>query len=122
MGNDQGAPPAGDFIQVRLYIGFCCAVQGRGGLVKEKYCRVLEYGPGNCDTLFFATGELQTSLTDTGLVAGGQLHNKIVNPGCTGGFVDMLFVGTRVSIGDVVIDRVVEQNGILRNHTDGIAE
>ena len=122
MGNDEGAPSAGNFIQVRLYIAFCCTVQRRGGFVKEEHCRVFEYGAGNCDTLFFATGELQTSLTDTGLIARGQLGNKVVNPGCTGGFVDMLFVSARITVGNVVIDRIVEQNGVLRDHADSIAE
>ena len=105
-----------------MYIGFGCTVQRRRGFVKEEYRRVLEYGAGNCDTLFFTTGEFQTSLTDAGLIARGQLGNKVVNPGCTRGFVDMLFVSARITVGNVVIDCIVEQNGILRDYADSIAE
>jgi hypothetical protein len=34
----------------------------------------------------------------------------------------MLFVSARITVGNVVIDRIVEQNGVLRDHADSIAE
>ena len=53
-----------------------------------------------------------------GLILFGQRHDEIVDLGVFGRLLNLGTCGVIAAIGDVVIDRVVKQNRILRHHAD----
>src|SRR5262249_37040186 len=69
-----------------------------------------------------AARELQSALADRGLVAVGKRRDEVVNLRQPRRLLDLLAVGAGAAIGDVVADRVVEEDGVLRHDADGPAD
>jgi len=78
MGDDQGCVANGNLLQLTLDGAFCGRVERGGGFVEYQNGWVFEQGPGNGNTLFFATGKLQSSFPDAGFVLEGQGFYEIV--------------------------------------------
>ena len=75
-------------------------------------------GPGDGDALALAAREREPALADLGAVAVGQRGDELVGAGQPGGPVDLLVVGVGIGEGDVVGDRVAEQEGLLEHDAD----
>lgn len=73
-------------------------------------------------TRCFSPRQLQAALADHRFVAVGQAQDEVVDMGQLRRPLDFLDRGAGTAIGDVVEDRVVEQDGVLRDDTDGGAQ
>ena len=93
-------------------------VQRAGGLVQQQDRRVLEDGAGDGDALLLAARQFQAALAHHGVIAHRQLHDELVDLGQARRFLDLGLVGADAAIGDVVLDRVVEQHRVLRDDAD----
>ena len=91
--------------------GLALGVGLAGELVEDQDARVAQDGPGQGQALLLAAGQLGAGLADARLVAVRQLHDEVVGEGPLGRRLHVLPRCARaVAVGDVVVDRVVEQD------------
>ena len=117
--DDQGGHVAADLEETGLDLLFGVAIERRGGLVEEEDTGPFEERAGDGDALFLAARELQPSLADHSLIAFRQARDEVVDLRHAGRFLDLLAAGLRPAVADVIEDRVVEQDGVLRDDADG---
>ena len=122
MGDDQRRAVGRDGVQGILDLPLGAGIERRGGLVEEQDGRSFKDGAGDGDALFLAARKLEAALADRRLVAVGQAHDEIVDAGQPRRFLHLRRARRRVAVGDVVIDGVVEQHGVLGDHADGGAQ
>ena len=91
-------------------------------VVEDKDPRILENGPRDGDTLLLAARKLQPPFTDHRFVLVGQRLDKVMDMRRLCGLEHFLTSGIRVAIRDVVIDRIVEQDGVLRHDAQASAQ
>src|SRR6185503_1426011 len=80
--------------------------------------RVFENHAGNGDALLLAARKLQATLAYARGVAIGKLRDEIGELCAPCRLLDLSFARLGASIGDVEIDAVVKENGILRHDAD----
>ena len=97
-------------------------IERRGRLVEYQDARILEDGARDRDALLLAAGELQPALAHPRFVAFRQALDEVVNVRRARGFDDFLARGVRAPVEDVVVDRVVEEHGVLRHDADRRAQ
>lgn len=73
-------------------------------------------------TRCFSPPELEPALADHGLVAGRQPLDEALDLGEARRLLDLGAGRRRAAIGHVVVDGVVEEDGVLRNDADGGAQ
>ena len=116
MGDDE----AGLILHQRphglLNEGFGADVHVGGGFVQNQQVGGLQHGPGNGHQLLLPLGNVHAVLGQQGVVALGQPLDHAVDVGGLGRF-DHLFPGCAgVPVGDIVVNRAVEQPCILQHH------
>src|SRR4030042_7105500 len=74
--------------------------------------------PGNGNTLSLAPGERDSLLTNDRIDACGKSHHLIINLCNSGCLFNLLKRGIGFSEGDILSDRVGEEEGVLRDKTD----
>ena len=94
------------------------AVERGGGLVEQQDRRRFEDGAGDRDALLLAAGELQAALAHLGFVALGREADEIVDLREPRRLLDLRVARLPAAVADVVADRVVEQDGVLRHDAD----
>ena len=102
------------------FFGF--AVEGRGGLVEQEDGTVADHDTGDADALTLASGEGEAALPDRGVVAEGHRHDEVVGVGEFGGGDHFFFGCAGTAEGDVLEDGSAEEDGVLKNVADLIAE
>jgi hypothetical protein len=114
MSDHQGGAVAHQLLQGGLDVTLGLRIQGRCRLIQNKDRRILEHGSGNREALALPTGEQDTSITDEGIEAAGQGVNETQGVGSLGHPFELAPIGpARITVGDVVGDRIVEQNDVL---------
>src|SRR5262249_25673168 len=115
VGNHDRGAAAHEFleraVEQRLAFGIVLA----GELVQDEDARIAKNGTGQGDALFLSTGEPGTGIADSRNVNIRELGNEIVGKRFLGGGFDVLRFGVAIAVGDVVGNRVVEEDRILRN-------
>ena len=76
----------------------------------------------NQDTLALATREFGTQVTDLSLIAVLHVHNAIVDAALASDSLDVFLSRIRVAIPQVLLNRVVEKDTILRHDYDVLSE
>ena len=94
------------------------AVERGSGLVKHQDGRRLENRAGNGDTLLLAAGKLQAALAHLGLVSLGRQSNEVVNLGEPRRLLDFCVARFPAAVADVVADRIIKQDCVLRHDPD----
>ncbi len=112
----------GDLGEARLDLAFGLGVECRGGLVENQDLRRLEHDPGDRDALLLAARQFEAALADHGFVPVGQARDEIMDVGAPCRGLDFGAAGAGAAIGDVVVDGVVEQHGVLRHDADRAPE
>ena len=74
--------------------------------------------PGDGDHLALSLAQVGAALGEHGVIALGQVHNKVVGIGLLGGFDALLFCGAFSGIFQVVHHGIGEQEGLLQHDTD----
>src|SRR5579875_2652825 len=101
-------------------LGF--GIEVGGGFVEDEDGRVFEQGAGDGNALALAAAELEAAFADDGPIAGGQLVDELGCESGTGGGEDLFLAGIGTAVGDVIEDGVVEQEGVLGDDADVLAE
>jgi hypothetical protein len=90
-------------------------VEGAGGLVEDQDRGIAEEGTGDRDALFLAAGETGPAFAYDRVVALGLVADEFIRVGGDRGGDDFLAGGVFAAKAEVVINRIVEQNGLLGN-------
>lgn len=88
VGNRQRCAALRQFVQALADQNLALVVQGARGLVQQQNARVLQKYAGNGEALLLPAGELDTALTDIGVIAVLQGADKGVSPSQAGGFLN----------------------------------
>ena len=104
--------------QRRVDLGLDARVDGRGRVVEHEHPRVGQQRAGQRDALPLPAGQGQPALADDRVVAIGQLADELVGLGGRGGGEDLLVGGVVTAVGDVVPDRVGEQEAVLEDDAE----
>ena len=105
-----------------LDVMFGLAVECAGCFVQQQDWRVLQQRACDPDALLFSAGQLQATFTNTGVILFGQGHDEVVDLGIPRSLDDLVMRGKFAPIGDVVIDRIIEQHRVLGDHADGLMQ
>ncbi|GIX60835.1 multidrug ABC transporter ATP-binding protein, putative [Babesia caballi] len=97
-------------------------VQRARGLVEHEDLGFLQEAPRDPDSLLLAPTQLHAPFADDGVVAVRQVENRVVHARQFRGFDDLFLGRVRIAVPDVVLNRLVEQNDVLRHDADGAAE
>lgn len=122
MGDQKRGAAGHQPLQGRLHLGLALGIEGAGGLIEQQDRGVLQEGAGDRDTLALAAGEARPGLAHRGVVALGQGQDEVVRRGLLGGGFDLGLAGLGIGIGDVGADRVVEQERLLGDQGDVMAQ
>jgi hypothetical protein len=79
MGNDNGGPTDTSTFKSFLYNTFRLGVQSRSRFIKQQYLGIRHNRSRNSNSLFLATRNQESSLSDIGIVASGKVHDKVVS-------------------------------------------
>ena len=113
VGNGYGGACAHQPFERLLHQSFAFGVERRGSLVKNKNVGVLEHGAGNRDALALSARQFAAAVAHLGVVALLALHYKVVRIGHLGSLHHLLHGGILHPEGNVVVEGVVKQNGLL---------
>ena len=122
VGDDEDGAALHEVGERCLHEGFALGVERGGGFVEDQDGRVLQDGARDGEALAFAAGEARTFLADDGVVALGHAEDEVVRERHARG---VLHAGERdvgLAVGDVVAHGVVEQDGLLRDFADLLAQ
>ena len=113
VGDDQSGAPRHQAWQGLLDQVFALGIQGAGGLVQQQNGGIHQQRPGNGQALALTAGKPQAGLAQVGLVAVGQLLDKVVGMGGLGGGLHLGVAGAGFAVADIVRHRTEEQRRIL---------
>ena len=116
--NGDGGAALHQSLQGLLHQTLALGVEGRGGLVEDEDGRVLEDGTGDADALALTAGEATTTVANHGVVAVLALHDEVVGIGYLSGLDDLFHRGVIYAEGDVVVEGVIEEDGLLVDVAD----
>ncbi len=122
VGNDQGCATGKEGLQRLADEGFAFGVEGAGGFVEYEEVGLEQECAGDADALALAAAEEGAAVADGGVVGLGQLLYEIMCLGHTGGLDYLLAGGTGGSVGNIVADGVVEEEGVLVDHPYMLAQ
>src|SRR5690554_3914943 len=126
MGNHNGRSTGRSIVQCSLYNALRLCIQSRCSLVQKQDRWVLDQGASNRNTLLLSTRQQGTLFSDHSVVALGKLRDEIMGIGKAADIFN-LFVGGCLlvfanTVHDILLDGAVEQNGLLRDQTNGVAQ
>src|SRR5262249_13834770 len=102
--------------------GLAFGVVLAGKFVQNQDARIAEDGSRQGNALLLATRKPGACFADTGFVALRQLGDEIVGEGFPGGSFDFGRLGVAIAVGNVVVNRVVEEDRLLRDEAYLLAE
>ena len=122
MGDNDHRPVPDDAAHVALDDAFALVVQRRCRLVEDEDARICGERAGDRDPLALSAGEVGAALFDHCVVAFGELVDELVRAGETGDLDDLGPRHGGIGEGDVLVDRAVEQQVLLKHHADVAAQ
>ena len=122
MGDHQRGFILGYTLQLGLNTALIGGIERTGGFVKNKYGRVFEQGSGNGHALFFSARQLQTALTNHGLVSRRRRADEVVDMGSARCCFHVFQAAAGSAVGNVVLHRIVKQHRVLRHDAYGCAQ
>ena len=123
MGAVDNGLTAHDFVKLLHDKLFRVRIQVARSFIKEEdLCLRFEKTTSDKDTLAFASRKFGTKVTDLSLVAVLHAHNAIVDAALASDSFDVFLRRIWVAISQVVLDRVVEKDTILRHYDDMLSE
>ena len=120
--DDQRGAALRDLAQRPLDFPLGMGVERTGRLIEQQDRRPLQDGAGNRHALLLAARQFQPALAHARAVAIRQRQHEIMHLGETRRLLDLRRGGSGPAIGNVVVDRVVEQHRVLRDDADGGAQ
>ena len=122
VGYGDGGAGLHESLQRLLDQSLALGVERRGGLVEDEYGRVLEYGAGYADALSLSAAESSAAVADVGIEAVLRLGDELIGIGYACGALYLFLGGVAHAEGDVVVERVVEEDGLLVDIADELSQ
>jgi len=122
VGDDDGGSAGAQVGEGGLDGGFAFGVQRAGSFVEQQHAGVAQQGAGEGDALALAAGESAALLADEGFEAEGEFVDEVRGGGGFGGGPDCCVGGAGAAHADVGGDGVVEQQAILADIGEGVAQ
>ena len=122
VGDYKNRPAFQEAIHSLLDQPFSLRVQGARGLVEDQDRRISKDGPSNSQALPLPSREFRPPFSNHGVVTLGKSLNEGVGMGCISRLLHRFLGSTRVSVGDVGPNRVVEEHRFLGNDPQGTPE
>ena len=122
LGDDQLGGIRDLRIKGMVDFGVCGGIAGAGGIIQDQDPGILEQGPGNAEALFLAAGYIGAALFNIGVIAVGQAVNELIGAGQPAGFPAFLLGGVGIAPAQVVINGPAEQNVLLQDNRDLVAQ
>src|SRR5918993_288806 len=122
VGDDEGGASFCQGPPALLDGGRGLGVEAGLGLVQDQYGGIPEHGPRDGYALPLSTAQTLAALGEHGVVALGQLPDKIVGPGELGYGLDLLSARPWPPVGYVLGNRRPEEQRILRHEGYGVAQ
>ena len=113
VGNHQRRAVAHEVFERLLHKPFRLGIESRRSLVENQDRRVLQDGPGDAHPLALSARQAAAPVADAGIVSLLGSHDKVVGIGNLGRLDYLLHGSILHAEGDVVVERVVEQDGLL---------
>ena len=115
---DQRGAPAHQPIECFLDDGFAFRVDGRQRFVEHEDGRVAQQRARDRDALALAPRQPHAALADDGLIALRQLRDELVRVRRARRRFELRGGGARLAHPQVVLDRAMEEVGVLTDHGD----
>jgi len=103
----------------RLDLVFRAGVDVGSCLVEDQHRSLHQQRTGDGEKLFLSLGNVGTVIDQQCIVSLRQTLDIVVNMGSLGRCDDFFAGGFRASVGDIFVNRTIEQPGILQNHRVG---
>src|SRR5262245_33654531 len=122
MRDHKSGPALTEVLHRLAHLQFRLGVERRRRFIQQYDRCILDERASDSDTLALAAGELQAVLANGGLVAARERHDEIMCIGGLGGGDDLFFACTRLAKCDVFPNRATEQEHILSDICDVLAQ
>src|SRR6266852_6819922 len=122
VGNDQSSSIAHELLQGSMNQRLIFSVGGAGKFVQNQDARIAKDRAGQGDALSLAAGKLGAGFTDLGLITVRQAHDKFMDVGFIGSGFDFFLARPAIAVGNIVVDRVVEQDRFLSDDADLLSQ
>ena len=119
--DEQARAAAHQAVEAFEHLVLAVLVQRGGGLVEDDHRRVAQQRAGDPDALPLAAGEAHALGAEFGVVALGEGLDELVRRGRLGGLDDVVWGGVR-AVGDVLADRAGEEDRVLQDDRDLVAQ
>ncbi|MMZ60971.1 hypothetical protein D1872_230960 [compost metagenome] len=103
-----------------MFLGF--EIDRGGRVIQDEDRPAHGHGAGQRDALLLPARQADAALPDDRVIAFGHSRNKVMRGGQPGVFHRVLLRQIGIAEGDVSVDRVGEQENILRRHADVAAQ
>ena len=113
---------AHQLVQRGLHEAFGLGVQRAGGFIEHQDGGVSQDGAGDGDALALAAGQRHPFFADLRVIALGPFHDEVVGVSMFRGHHDLRFGRAGPAQRDVVPDRIIEQDDVLGDHRDLVAQ
>jgi hypothetical protein len=105
-----------------LHLGLGCGVEGAGGFVEDQDRRILQQRARDRHALTLAAGERAATFADAGLQTFGLVLDEIEGLGALACRTQLLVGRVRLSDPEILRNRTVEQQDLLKDDADVAAE
>ena len=122
VGDHERRPTAEERPQRRLDELLRERVEVGRGLVQDDNARVLQDHPGDRHALLLAAAEPVAALADDGVVSVGQRTDELLRVGRAGRGLDLFLARLGPCVQEVVAHRRVEEERVLEDHAEVLAE
>ncbi len=122
VGDDDGGAALHQALDGGLHHGLGAGVEAGGRLVEHEHLGVGQGGPGERDQLLLPRRQAAAALADLGVEAVGQAGEALPHPDRLQGGVDLDVRCAPLRHPHVVADRAVEQEALLRDDRDPLAQ
>lgn len=119
VSNDHRGVMAANFSQVGLDFTLCRCVERTCRLIEDHDLRAFENSSSDCDPLLLSPRKLKPSLSNAGIVTVWQTFDEGMYMGRLGSRLDFRFGSIGSPVCDVVSDRIIEKDSVLRDDADG---
>ena len=122
VGNGHGGARLHQLEQCVLHQPLALGIECRGGLVEDEDGRILQNGAGNAHALPLSARETAAAVADVGVESLLRLHDEVVGIGNACRPLHVLARGVFHAESDVIVERVVEEDGLLVDVSDELAQ